>query len=44
MEIYEFLLASITNNTFKVSQTIPFDLRKQTALQNTNPSSVYIII
>ena len=43
MDIYEFLLASIINNILKVSQTIPFDLRKQTVLQNTNPSSVYII-
>ena len=43
MDIYEFLLASIINNIFKVSQTIPFDLRKQTVLQNTNPGSVYII-
>ena len=43
MDIYEFLLASIINNIFKVSQTIPFDLRKHTVLQNTNPGSVYII-
>ena len=44
MDIYEFLnhdlLASITNNIFKVSQTISFDLRKQTVLQSRNPSSL----
>ena len=28
------------NNTFKVNQTVPYDLRKRNVLQSRNPSSV----
>ena len=48
MEICEYLnhdlLASIINNIFKVSQTIPFDLRKQNVLQSKNASFVKYFI
>ena len=30
----------IMNNTFKVNQTVPYDLRKRNVLQSRNPSSV----
>ena len=43
IEIYKFLhnlSPCVVNNILKVTQTVPYDLRKRNVLQSRNPSSV----